>query len=48
MLNSGLNETPDWVSPPGETILSILEELELTLEQFARRIGVTIPASTLR
>lgn len=30
---------PDWVSPPGHTILSILEERELTVEQFARQIG---------
>jgi plasmid maintenance system antidote protein VapI len=32
-------EKPDWVSPPGQTILSVLEERELTIEQFARQIG---------
>lgn len=32
-------EKPDWVSPPGHTIVSILEERELTVEQFARQIG---------
>jgi plasmid maintenance system antidote protein VapI len=31
-------EAPDWVSPPGHTIISILEERELTVEQFARFI----------
>ena len=39
MLNSDTNERPDWVSPPGDTILSILEERELTVEQFAYQIG---------
>jgi plasmid maintenance system antidote protein VapI len=32
-------EKPDWVSPPGHTIVSILEERELTVEQFAAQIG---------
>lgn len=32
-------EKPDWVSPPGDTIISILEERELTVEQFAKQIG---------
>lgn len=39
MLNEGTTEKPDWVSPPGHTIVSILEERELTIEQFAREIG---------
>ena len=39
MLDSGVLDKPDWVSPPGDTILSILEERELTIEQFARQIG---------
>lgn len=39
MLSNNTVKRPDWVSPPGDTILSILEERELTLEQFARRIG---------
>jgi plasmid maintenance system antidote protein VapI len=32
-------EEPDWVSPPGHTIVTILEERELSVEQFAHRIG---------
>ncbi|MCG8508986.1 MAG: ImmA/IrrE family metallo-endopeptidase [Rhodospirillales bacterium] len=34
-------DKPDWVSPPGNTIVNILEERELTVEQFARQIGRT-------
>ncbi len=41
MSNDGLLEKPDWMSPPGHTILSILEERELTVEDFARHIGRT-------
>ena len=32
---------PDWISPPGETIADILEEKDLSSEDFARRIGQT-------
>ena len=39
MLNSETIDKPDWVSPPGNTILSIIEERELTIEQFASQIG---------
>lgn len=39
MLNDRIMEKPDWVSPPGDTIVSILEERELTIEQFAYQIG---------
>lgn len=39
MLNNGTVEKPDWLSPPGHTIVSILEERELTVEQFAHKIG---------
>lgn len=39
MSHSGLMERPDWVSPPGETIISLLEQNELTVEEFADRIG---------
>ena len=39
MLNDGTIKKPDWVSPPGHTIVSILEERELTVEQFAQAIG---------
>ncbi len=42
MLNSEFIEKPDWSSPPGHTIVSILEERELTVEQFARQIGHTL------
>jgi len=41
MLNDGIMEKPDWVSPPGHTIVSILEERELTVEKFAHQIGRT-------
>lgn len=41
MSHNKLFAQPDWVSPPGHTIVSILEERELTLEQFARKIGQT-------
>ena len=34
---------PKWpLPPPGDTILDILEEKNLTLEEFARRTGYTI------
>lgn len=39
MLNDGTIQKPDWISPPGHTIVSILEERELTVEQFAHDIG---------
>lgn len=39
MLNDGTIQKPDWVSPPGHTIVTILEERELTVEQFANQIG---------
>lgn len=45
MLNDGTIEKPDWVSPPGHTIVSILEERELTVEQFANQIGHSAAAA---
>ncbi len=36
-----LVEKPDWVSPPGHTIISLMEQNELTVEDFAERIGRT-------
>jgi HTH-type transcriptional regulator / antitoxin HigA len=33
--------TPDWVSPPGDTIADLLEEKDWTQAQFAERIGFT-------
>lgn len=32
---------PDWVSPPGETILDIAEERGWTQAELARRLGCT-------
>ena len=31
--------TPDWVSPPGDSIEDALDELGMTQIEFARRIG---------
>lgn len=39
MSDSAVMEKADWASPPGHTIVSILEERELTVEQFAKQIG---------
>ena len=33
--------TPDWVSPPGETIADLLEEWNWTQTQLADRLGCT-------
>lgn len=33
--------TPDWVSPPGETIADILKEKEIPRRVFANRMGMT-------
>ena len=41
MSGNELMEKPDWVSPPGHTIISLLEQNELTFEDFAQRIGRT-------
>lgn len=32
---------PDWVSPPGDTLLDILEERDWTQEELAQRLGYT-------
>lgn len=42
MLHRNEMNMPDWVSPPGRTILSILEERELTVEQFAHDLGKSV------
>lgn len=39
MLNDELFKNPDWTSPPGHTIVSILEAREKSIEQFADEIG---------
>lgn len=36
-----VNDTPDWVSPPGETIIDILEERGWTQAELAHRTGFT-------
>jgi len=36
-----INEMPDWISPPGETILDILEERGWSQSELAERIGYT-------
>ena len=33
--------SPDWVSPPGETIADLLEERDLSQVELARRLGYT-------
>ena len=33
--------TPDWVSPPGDTILDLIEEKEWTQEELSTRLGVS-------
>lgn len=33
--------TPDWVSPPGDTIADLLEERDWTQAQLADRLGYT-------
>ncbi|MGK7896897.1 MAG: HigA family addiction module antitoxin [Xenococcus sp. (in: cyanobacteria)] len=38
---TALSFTPDWVSPPGDTIADILEEKDWTQTQFAQRLGYT-------
>lgn len=42
MFDSETLERPDWASPPGQTILAILEQRELSVEEFAQRIGRSV------
>ena len=37
--------TPDWVSPPGETLADILKERKITKSEFAQRMG--LPKKTI-
>jgi HTH-type transcriptional regulator/antitoxin HigA len=39
MTNSGVPFRPDWVSPPGETILDLIEEREWSQTELAQRLG---------
>lgn len=41
MTNSGVPFRPDWVSPPGETILDLIEEREWSQAELAQRLGYT-------
>jgi len=41
MIEHGATFSPDWVSPPGDTILDLLEERGWKQNEFAERIGFT-------
>lgn len=41
MIDNLQSFTPDWVSPPGETIADLLEERDWTQAQLAERLGYT-------
>lgn len=41
MLDSALAGGPKLVSPPGDTIVNILEQRELSIEEFAQRVGLS-------
>lgn len=41
MTNLAAPFAPDWVSPPGDTILDLIEEREWTQSELARRLGYT-------
>lgn len=41
MLDSALAGRPKLVSPPGDTIVNILEQRELSIEEFAQRVGLS-------
>lgn len=38
--------SPDWASPPGETIAHLLEERGMTVQEFARDLGGTVSTAT--
>lgn len=41
MTNMGTSFRPDWVSPPGETIVDLIEEKDWTQAELAQRLGFT-------
>ena len=41
MIETTRSFTPDWVSPPGDTIADLLEERDWTQAQLAERFGYT-------
>jgi HTH-type transcriptional regulator / antitoxin HigA len=43
MTNTTHPFAPDWVSPPGETIMDLLDEREWTQTQLAKRLGYSEP-----
>ena len=45
MSNDRLARCSDWVSPPGDTILGILEQTERSVEQFAADVGLKATAA---
>jgi HTH-type transcriptional regulator / antitoxin HigA len=42
MIEANRPFTPDWVSPPGDTIADFLEECNWTQAQLAEHLGYTI------
>jgi HTH-type transcriptional regulator / antitoxin HigA len=41
MTNQGSSFSPDWVSPPGDTIMDLIEEKDWTQAELAQRLGYT-------
>ena len=41
MIKQNYPFTPDWASPPGDTIIDALEELDWTRSQLAEHLGYT-------
>jgi HTH-type transcriptional regulator/antitoxin HigA len=41
MTNTTLPFTPDWISPPGDTIADLIGERDWTQPQLAERLGCT-------
>ncbi len=41
MTDTALGFSPDWVSPPGETIADLLEECNWSQAELAQRLGYT-------
>ena len=41
MIETTRSFTPDWVSPPGDTIADLLEERDWTQAELAERLGYT-------
>ena len=46
MLNNVSDFCPDWSSPPGDTILELLEERELSIEDFSKLIEETVSVTS--